>query len=36
MVWNQRLEAGGVAVSDRVDIALEVEAVAQAAQQAVA
>lgn len=32
MVWNQLLETGGVAVSDRIEIALEVEAVAQAAQ----
>jgi polyisoprenoid-binding protein YceI len=30
MQWNQALEAGGVAVSDRVEIALEIEAVAQA------
>jgi polyisoprenoid-binding protein YceI len=29
--WNQALEAGGVLVADRVDIELEVEAVAQAA-----
>jgi polyisoprenoid-binding protein YceI len=30
MQWNQVLEAGGVAISDRVDIAIEIEAVAQA------
>ena len=30
IVWNQLLEAGGVAVSDRVDLRVEVEAVAQA------
>jgi len=36
MVWNQALEAGGVAVSDRVDIGIEIEAVAQAPQASVA
>ena len=36
IVWNQVLEAGGLAVSDRVDIEIEIEAVAQAARQAVA
>src|SRR5262249_2660743 len=35
MLWNQRLDKGGAAVSDRIDITVEVEAVAQA-QQAVA
>ncbi|MBI5514957.1 MAG: YceI family protein [Deltaproteobacteria bacterium] len=30
LTWNQVLEAGGVAVGDRVDIELEVEAVRQA------
>jgi len=34
MVWNQALEAGGVAVSDRVDINVDIEAVAQAAKVA--
>jgi len=34
MVWNQLLEAGGVALADRVEIALEIEAVAQAAKAA--
>ena len=32
IVWNQLLETGGVMVSDRVDIAIELEAVAQAAR----
>ena len=32
MVWNQALEAGGVVVSDRVDIAIEVEALSQASR----
>jgi polyisoprenoid-binding protein YceI len=32
MQWNQILEAGGVAVADRIDIAIEIEAVAQAAK----
>ncbi len=34
LTWNQVLETGGVAVADRVDIELEVEAVRQAATQA--
>jgi polyisoprenoid-binding protein YceI len=36
MVWNQVLEAGGLALSDRVDIGIEIEAIAEAPQQAVA
>jgi polyisoprenoid-binding protein YceI len=36
IVWNQPVESGGVAISDRVDIVIEVEAVAQAALQATA
>lgn len=36
MVWNQLLEAGGVAVSDEVDLAFEIEAVSPAQQKAVA
>jgi polyisoprenoid-binding protein YceI len=36
IVWNRLLEAGGVAVSDHVDIAIEIEAVSQAPQKAVA
>ena len=36
MVWNQVLEAGGLALSDRVDIAIEIEAIAEAPQKAVA
>jgi polyisoprenoid-binding protein YceI len=36
MRWNEVLEAGGVVLSDRVDIGFDIEAVAQAAQQAVA
>jgi polyisoprenoid-binding protein YceI len=31
IVWNQTLEAGGVAISDRVDLHAEIEAVVQAA-----
>ena len=36
MVWNQTLETGGLFVGDRVDIAVEIEAVAEAPQLAVA
>ncbi len=36
MQWNQVLEAGGVAVSDRIEIAIDIEAVAQMPQKAVA
>jgi polyisoprenoid-binding protein YceI len=32
--WNQVIEAGGVLVGERVDIELEVQAVAPAASQA--
>jgi polyisoprenoid-binding protein YceI len=32
--WNQLLEAGGVLVGDKIEIELEIEAVAPAAQQA--
>jgi polyisoprenoid-binding protein YceI len=32
--WNQVLETGGVMVGDRIDIAIEIEAVRQAATQA--
>lgn len=35
LTWNQVLEAGGVLVGDRIDISIEVEAVAQAAVAAV-
>jgi polyisoprenoid-binding protein YceI len=31
LTWNQALEAGGVLVADRVDIEIEIEAIAQAA-----
>jgi polyisoprenoid-binding protein YceI len=31
LTWNQVLETGGVAVSDRVDLEFEVEAVKQVA-----
>jgi polyisoprenoid-binding protein YceI len=34
LVWNQALETGGVLVSDRVDLELEVQAVRAAAQKA--
>ncbi len=34
LVWNKALEAGGVLVGDRVDIAIEVEAVAPAVAKA--
>jgi polyisoprenoid-binding protein YceI len=34
IVWNQTLEAGGVAISDRVDLHFEIEALAQAAMAA--
>jgi polyisoprenoid-binding protein YceI len=36
MVWNQVLEAGGVAIGDRVDIDIEIEAIADEEQKAVA
>ncbi len=36
MVWNQLLEAGGVAVSDEVEIGIEIEAVAQSPKEAAA
>jgi polyisoprenoid-binding protein YceI len=36
MQWNQVLEAGGVTVSDRIEIAIDIEAVAQMSQKAVA
>jgi polyisoprenoid-binding protein YceI len=36
IVWNQVVESGGLAIADRVDIAIEVEAVAQAGLQATA
>jgi polyisoprenoid-binding protein YceI len=36
MVWNQTLETGGVAVGDRVDVGIELEAVARAQARAVA
>jgi polyisoprenoid-binding protein YceI len=36
MTWNQLLDKGGVMVADRVDIAIDVEAVAQAPARAVA
>jgi polyisoprenoid-binding protein YceI len=36
IVWNQVLDKGAVVVSDRVDIAIDVEAVAQAQARAVA
>jgi polyisoprenoid-binding protein YceI len=32
--WNQVLEAGGVAVGERVDLEIEIEAVRQAAEKA--
>jgi polyisoprenoid-binding protein YceI len=32
IVWNEILEAGGVALGDRVEIGIEIEAVAQAAE----
>lgn len=35
LTWNQVLEAGGIMVGDRIDIEIEVEAVKQAAVQAV-
>jgi polyisoprenoid-binding protein YceI len=31
MVWNQILESGGVAISDRVDLTFDIEAIAQEA-----
>lgn len=34
LTWNQALETGGVLVADRVDIEIELQAVAQAATQA--
>ncbi len=34
LTWNQVLEAGGVMVGDRIDIAIEIEAVRQPATQA--
>jgi len=34
LTWNQALEAGGVLVGDRIDIALELQAVRAAAQKA--
>ena len=34
LTWNQLLEAGGVMVGDRIDIAIDVEAVRQAVTQA--
>jgi polyisoprenoid-binding protein YceI len=34
LTWNQVLETGGVMVGDRIDIAIEIEAVRQAATQA--
>jgi polyisoprenoid-binding protein YceI len=34
LVWNQLLEAGGVAVGDKIDLAIEVEAVKAAAKAA--
>lgn len=33
LTWNQLLEAGGVLVGDKVEIAIEVQAIAQAAAQ---
>ena len=36
MSWNQVLDAGGVAVSDRIEISVEIEAVTVAPRQAVA
>jgi polyisoprenoid-binding protein YceI len=36
MVWNQALETGGVAIADRVDVGIELEAVAQLEQRSVA
>jgi polyisoprenoid-binding protein YceI len=33
LTWNQVLEAGGVAVGDRIDIEIEIEAVRQAASK---
>jgi polyisoprenoid-binding protein YceI len=33
LTWNQALETGGVLVADRVDIEIELQAVAQAAQK---
>jgi polyisoprenoid-binding protein YceI len=36
IVWNQVLDKGAVVVSDRVDLAIDVEAVAQAQARAVA
>ena len=34
LTWNQALETGGVLVADRVDIEIELQAIAQAATQA--
>lgn len=34
MGWNQALEAGGVAISDRIDVHLEIEAALQVAKAA--
>jgi polyisoprenoid-binding protein YceI len=34
LTWNQALETGGVVVGDRIDIAIDIEAVRQAAAQA--
>jgi polyisoprenoid-binding protein YceI len=34
LTWNQLLETGGVMVGDRIDIAIDIEAVRQAATQA--
>ena len=34
LTWNQVLETGGVMVGDRIDIAIEIEAVRQRATQA--
>jgi polyisoprenoid-binding protein YceI len=34
--WNQVLETGGVAISDRVEIEIDIEAVSQAQERATA
>jgi polyisoprenoid-binding protein YceI len=34
LTWNQVLETGGVMVGDRIDIAIDIEAVRQAATKA--
>jgi len=36
LTWNQLLEAGGVAVADKIEISLEIEAVKSAVQAAAA